>query len=156
MGDFWNSLISSLCGSLVGALGAYWVAMRNARHQAEAARELEQQAQQRALALQFLQQADEYVHLSFRPDSQCREARQKAGRMLLTSALLVIPDKVREIAQIQASVERFHKGKRGTSFSEVLRCFECIRDDLSLKVFQVQIPSSVESEEIAPTVTANK
>lgn len=158
MADFVNSLLSSLLGSLAGALGAYWVAKKSVAHQVQSARELDREAHDRKLTLQFLQQADDYLGLSFRRDDECKTARQRAGRSLLTTALLVLSkEKVQFLATTIGKVERYHKGMRVITFTELRTYLDGLRGDLAQEKFGIELPSTLVDDSVAsdspPTTT---
>lgn len=153
MGEFANALIASLCGSLAGALGAYWVAMKSSERTSADALRLEEMKHQRLMASQLLQQIDEYLHYSFRSDETYRQERQKAARALLTTAMLCVPGKVQDMNAWLARVDAYHYKKQSgdtrgmVSFGVVQTYFQGLQKEVSIKFFNVDLsmPPSTEN-----------
>lgn len=133
---FWGSVI----GSLIGGGIAYFVAIKAAAAQTRASWEIQHDKHQKELAWQLLQEIDEYVLCSFRPDGH--ETRQRAARRLLTTAVLCVPDQAQAIREWVKKVDAYHYAKqqgrplpKGVGFTPMQQFFDTLQASLAQKHF---------------------
>lgn len=145
---FWGSVI----GSLIGGAIAYFVAIKAAAAQTRASWEIQHDKHQKELAWQLLQEIDEYVLCSFRPQED--ETRQRAARRMLTAAALCMPEQIPAIKHWVGRVNAYHHAKqqgrpppKGVSFTALQQFCEGLQSTLTQKHFDFTWPSAGQSSE---------
>lgn len=122
------------------------MALKAAAAQTRASWEIQHDRHQKELAWQLLQEIDEYVLCSFRP--QEHETRQRAARRMLTAAALCMPEQIPAIKEWVGKVNAYHYVKehgrpppKGVSFTALQQFCDALQIRLTQQHFDFTWPS---------------